>query len=78
MIKFIVRHQNKLMALLLLLVAMIAIRLYPHPPLSDSLTFSKRYYDDNNHLIRMTLAKDDRYRLWTPLEEISPEIINGL
>ncbi|WP_218056595.1 penicillin-binding protein 1C [Gilliamella sp. wkB112] len=57
---------------------MIAIRLYPHPPLSDSLTFSKRYYDDNNHLIRMTLAQDDRYRLWTPLEEISPEIINGL
>ncbi|OCG07899.1 penicillin-binding protein 1C [Gilliamella sp. wkB178] len=78
MIKFIVRHQNKFMALLLVLVAMIAIRLYPHPPLSDPLTFSKRYYDDNNHLIRMTLAKDDRYRLWTPLEDISPEIINGL
>lgn len=78
MIKFIVRHQNKFMALLLLLLVMIAIRLYPHPPLSDSLTFSKRYYDDNNHLIRMTLAKDDRYRLWTPLEEISPDIVNGL
>lgn len=66
------------MALLLLLMAIIAIRLYPHPPLSESLSFSKRYYDDNNHLIRMTLANDDRYRLWTPLEEISPDIVNGL
>ncbi|OCG33744.1 penicillin-binding protein 1C [Gilliamella sp. Fer2-1] len=78
MIGFIVRHQNKLMALLLLFIAILVIRLYPHPPLCEPLTFSKRYYDDNNQLIRMTLAKDDRYRLWTPLEDVSPDIINGL
>ncbi|OCG39909.1 penicillin-binding protein 1C [Gilliamella sp. Bif1-4] len=78
MISFIVRHQNKLMALLLLFITIFAIRLYPHPPLSDPLNFSKRYYDNNNQLIRMTLANDDRYRLWTPLEDISPDIVNGL
>ncbi|NUF27288.1 penicillin-binding protein 1C [Gilliamella sp. ESL0254] len=78
MIRFIVRHQNKLMALLLLFITIFAIRLYPHPPLSESLSFSKRYYDDSDQLIRMTLANDDRYRLWTPLEDISPDIVNGL
>lgn len=78
MIGFIVRQQNKLMAIVLILLTLVAIRLFPHPPLSESLSFSKRFYDDNNQLIRMTLADDDRYRLWTPLEEISPDIINGL
>lgn len=78
MIRFIIRQQNKLMALLLLTIALVAIRLYPHAPLSEPLTFSTRYYDNNNQLIRMTLANDDRYRLWTPLEDISPDIVNGL
>ncbi|MWP46875.1 penicillin-binding protein 1C [Gilliamella sp. Pas-s27] len=78
MIRFIIRHQNQLMALLLLTIALVAIRLYPHASLSEPLTFSTRYYDNNNQLIRMTLADDDRYRLWTPLEDISPDIVNGL
>ncbi|MCO6540541.1 MAG: transglycosylase domain-containing protein [Gilliamella sp.] len=78
MFRFIIRHQNKLMALLLLFIAILIIRLLSHAPLSESLTFSKRYYDNNNQLIRMTLANDDRYRLWTPLEDISPDIVNGL
>lgn len=76
--KFIIRHQNKLMAFLLLLIAIIAVRLYPHPPLSESFTFSTRFYDEKGELIRMTLASDDRYRVWTPLKDISPDIINGL
>ncbi|MWP49895.1 MULTISPECIES: hypothetical protein [unclassified Gilliamella] len=56
MIRFIIRQQNKLMALLLLTIALVAIRLYPHAPLSEPLTFSTRYYDNNNQLIRMTLT----------------------
>lgn len=78
LLKLIKRYQNSLVALLLLSIAVTAIRLYPHPPLSDSLTFSQTFYDSNNKLLRVTLAQDDRYRLWTPLNEISPYIVDGL
>lgn len=77
-IKFIYRFQNSLVAILLLTIVAFCIRLSPHPPLSEPLSFSTTYYDDNKKLIRMTLAQDDKYRLWAPLETISPDIINGL
>ncbi|VTR39757.1 Membrane carboxypeptidase/penicillin-binding protein PbpC [Serratia fonticola] len=28
--------------------------------------------------MRLTLANDDRYRLWTPLEKISPLAVQGI
>lgn len=72
------RLQNIIVALLLLFIVGVIIRLYPHPPLSEPLTFSHSYYDSNHKLLRMTLATDQRYRTWTPLEDISPYIIDGL
>lgn len=70
--------QNILMVLLLLALPVIACRLWPHPPLSQGQPFSTLYYDHQGTLLRLTLANDDRYRLWTPLEEISPLAIKGL
>lgn len=78
LLKLIKRYQNILMALLLFSLVVTAVRLYPHPPLSESLTFSQTFYDSNDKLLRVTLAEDERYRLWTPLEDISPYIIDGL
>ncbi|WP_392562309.1 penicillin-binding protein 1C [Orbus sturtevantii] len=77
-INFIKRRQNSLMVLLLFVIVVLAVRLYPHPPLSKPLSFSNTYYDANNKLLRITLAEDERYRLWTPLAQISPNIINSL
>lgn len=39
--------------------------------------FSTAYYDRNGELLRMTLAADDKYRLFTPLSEISPDVIRA-
>lgn len=72
------RWQNGLMAALLLALLLVGMRLWPHPPLSQGLPLSSAYYDRDGHLLRLTLANDDRYRLWTPLEQISPLVIEGV
>ena len=59
------------------IVALAVLRLYPKPPLSSYYTSSVAVYDARGQLLRLTLAKDDRYRLWLPLESISPEIIEA-
>ena len=53
------------------------IRLWPNPPLASRYTSSVAVYDARGQLLRLTLAKDDRYRLWLPLESISPEIVEA-
>ncbi len=62
---------------LVCVLAAITIRLYPKPPLSTRYTSSVAVYDARGQLLRLTLAKDDRYRLWLPLDSISPEIIEA-
>lgn len=54
------------------------LRLYPHPPLWDGVPLSTAVYDDSGNLLRLTLAKDDRYRLWLPLELMSPELVEAV
>ena len=70
--------QNIAMAIFLLALLVLGCRLWLHPPLSEGQPFSSVYYDQQGILMRITLANDDRYRLWTPLEEISPLAIKGL
>lgn len=53
-------------------------RLWPHPPLSQGLPLSMAWYDRHGQLLRLQLATDDRYRLWTPLAEMSPLAIDGI
>lgn len=62
---------------LVCVLAAITIRLYPKPPLSTRYTSSVAVYDARGQLLRLTLAKDDRYRLWLPLESVAPEIIEA-
>ncbi|HEX3420850.1 MAG TPA: penicillin-binding protein 1C [Candidatus Udaeobacter sp.] len=51
--------------------------LLPQPPLLDGVSFSKSVRDRNGKLLRVTLSADQKFRIWTPLEEISPELINA-
>jgi len=67
-----------LAGLLLLGVALIACRLWPHPPLSRWKPLSTAVYDDHGRLLRLTLASDERYRVWTPLERISPQLVEAV
>ena len=59
------------------IIALTAIRLYPKAPLSTRYTSSVAVYDTRGQLLRLTLAKDDRYRLWLPLASIAPDIVEA-
>ena len=50
----------------------------PSPPsLLDGLSFSKAVYDEEGHLLRLTLSRDDKFRVFTPLTKTSPELIEA-
>ena len=48
------------------------------PPLLNDVSFSRAYYDRDGKLLRLTLSSDDKYRIFTPISEISPHIINAV
>lgn len=64
--------------LFLVVCALVAIRFYPHPPLKDLAPYSRMVSDEKGVLLRMTLAADEHYRLWVPLEEISPSVVDSI
>ena len=47
----------------------------PKPPLLEGISFSQSVRDRNGKLLRVTLSSDQKFRIWTPLEEISPDLI---
>src|SRR5258708_1819320 len=47
----------------------------PKPPLLAGMSFSNALFDDHGKLLRLTLSHDDKYRLFTSLENISPTLI---
>jgi len=59
-------------------VIWLVIRLFFTAPLLSGVSFSRAYYDRNGNLLRITLSADDKYRIYTPLSEISPHIINAV
>ncbi|MDR6642316.1 penicillin-binding protein 1C [Luteibacter sp. 1214] len=69
---------NALVALLLIAIVPVACRLWPHEPLRAWLPSSTAVYDADGRLLRLTLASDDRYRLWVPLQDISPQLVDGV
>jgi penicillin-binding protein 1C len=78
MLNFIRRWQNGLMALVLIVLVLIGIRLWPHAPLSQFAPSSTAVYDDHGRLLRLTLASDDRYRQWVPLQEFPNALVQGV
>src|SRR4051812_46443451 len=49
----------------------------PKPPLLDGISFSRRVFDRNGKLLAVTLTDDDKYRIFTPLAEVSPALIRA-
>ncbi len=58
-------------------VALIGWTLLPKPPLLDGVAFSRRVFDRNGQLLRITLTPDEKYRIHAPLEAISPRLIEA-
>jgi len=53
-------------------------RLWPKAPLSAQAPSSVAVYDAQHRLLRLTLASDEQYRLWVPLERIAPSLVEGV
>ena len=64
--------------LVLLFVSGYAVLFFlPTPPLLPSYSFSKAVYDNQHQLLRLTLSKDEKYRLFTPLDKIPNQLIEA-
>ncbi|MFZ1220936.1 MAG: penicillin-binding protein 1C, partial [Chthoniobacterales bacterium] len=59
-----------------LIVAAIWLAL-PKPPLLQGIDFSTRVRARNGEVLRVTLTADQKYRVWTPLKEISPALVDA-
>ena len=67
-----------LAAMVIAAVALAGIRMWPRPPLSEAFPTSRAVLDSSGRLLRLTIATDDKYRLWTQLDAISPELIEAV
>lgn len=68
------RLRQRLLAAGTCVLMLAAIRFWPRPPLSARIPLSTAIWSNDGELLRVTLASDDQYRLWTPLSEMSPEV----
>src|SRR5205814_2938981 len=62
---------------LLGMTAWFAWLLLPKPPLLDGVSFSQMVRDRNGKLLRVALSSDQKFRIWTPLQKISPDLIDA-
>ena len=72
------RWQNWLVGFALIAALLVGCRLWPHPPLRDAFPQSTAVYDDAGHLLRLTLASDGQYRLWTPYRDFPPQLVDAV
>jgi penicillin-binding protein 1C len=63
---------------LLLSACVVGVWLFlPKPPLLDNISFSQVVRDRNGKLLRITLTNDEKFRIWTPLSNVSPGLISA-
>ncbi|MGL6289293.1 MAG: transglycosylase domain-containing protein, partial [Silanimonas sp.] len=66
------------LAAALVVAAVITVRWLPKPPLSAGVPVSTAVLDADGRLLRLTLAADERYRQWLPLDAISPTLVDAV
>ena len=53
------------------------LRFWPHAPLSREIPVSNIIWSADGEVLRVTLASDDQFRIWTPLREMSPALVRA-
>lgn len=66
------------LSLLALAALLLAIRLWPRPPLAARIPLSTAVLDSRGELLRLRLASDGQLRLWQPLSEMPPALIEAV
>jgi penicillin-binding protein 1C len=61
-----------------LAVALALVRLWPHEPLARRMPLSTAVWSTDGELLRVTRSSDDQYRMWAPLSEISPALVDAV
>src|SRR3954464_5730986 len=72
------RGRNALIAMAVVALLLALLRLWPHAPLSETVGSSRAVYAQGGELLRLTLASDEQYRLWVPLDRISPTLVDAV
>ncbi|MBW8834824.1 MAG: transglycosylase domain-containing protein, partial [Burkholderia sp.] len=76
--RFAARRRIGLALLGLILALLAGARLWPHPSLKGWKPSSVAVYDAHGQLLRLVLASDERYRLWVPLDQMSPQLVDAV
>lgn len=63
------------LALAALVLCLAGLRLWPAEPLQRRVALSHAFYSSDGTLLRITLASDQQYRVWTPLAQIEPRLV---
>lgn len=50
----------------------------PKPPLLEDLSFSQAVYDSKHRLLRLTLSRDERYRVRTSIIDVAPQFVEAI
>lgn len=59
-------------------LSLLLARLIPATPLRELASTSRAYYSSDGALLRLTLSADEQYRVWTPLTDISPRLVEAV
>lgn len=65
------------MRALLALIALALVARFTCPPLLEPYAFSREVTDRDGKLLRLTLAADQTYRVWTPLDRFAPQLVEA-
>jgi penicillin-binding protein 1C len=73
------KHLRRVLRPLLIACACFALvwLFLPKPPLLDGVSFSQCVRDRNDELLRVTLTSDQKFRIWTPLRQIAPDLVDA-
>lgn len=79
----VMKIKYKILILLLIISALLPFSARIFNAFSDktplqNITFSQAFYDTNNRLLRLALSPDEKYRLFVPLEQMPPQLINSV
>ena len=59
-------------------LGVLLLRWIPAAPLREHVGSSRAFYSSDGKLLRLTLSADEQYRMWTPLEAISPALVEAV
>lgn len=66
-----------LKAAALVVLVLVLLRIWPHAPLRQRFSVSTGVWSADGELLRVTRSADDQYRLWTPLSQVSPALVEA-